>query len=88
MEPLQALGHDLLDPTTAYLLFVLGLYAVLVEVSHPGALVPGDDLHAGGPALARQGQATTKPDHTYTHGRSHPVTVFQTAVADSAGRTG
>ena len=41
MEPLEALGHRLLDPTTAYLLFVLGLFAVLLEVSHPGALVPG-----------------------------------------------
>lgn len=41
MEPLELLAHRMLDPTTAYLLFVLGLYAVLVEVSHPGAIVPG-----------------------------------------------
>jgi membrane-bound serine protease (ClpP class) len=41
MEPLELLVHRLLDPTTAYLLFVLGLYAVFVELSHPGALVPG-----------------------------------------------
>jgi membrane-bound serine protease (ClpP class) len=41
MDPLEAIGHRLLDPTTAYLLFVLGLFAVLVELAHPGALVPG-----------------------------------------------
>jgi len=38
---LEAIGHRLLDPTTAYLLFVLGLFAVLVELAHPGSLVPG-----------------------------------------------
>jgi hypothetical protein len=27
MEPLEAIAHRLLDPTIAYLLFVLGLYA-------------------------------------------------------------
>ena len=41
MEPLEAIAHRLLDPTTAYLLFVLGLFAVLVELAHPGSLVPG-----------------------------------------------
>jgi membrane-bound serine protease (ClpP class) len=41
MDPLEAMGHRLLDPTTAYLLFVLGLFAVLVELAHPGALLPG-----------------------------------------------
>jgi membrane-bound serine protease (ClpP class) len=41
MDPTEAIGHRLLDPTTAYLLFVLGLFAVLVELAHPGALVPG-----------------------------------------------
>ncbi len=41
MEPLDAIAHHLLDPTTAYLLFVLGLFAVLVELAHPGSLVPG-----------------------------------------------
>jgi membrane-bound ClpP family serine protease len=41
MEPLEMAAHRLFDPTTAYLLFVLGLFAVLAEVSHPGALVPG-----------------------------------------------
>jgi membrane-bound serine protease (ClpP class) len=30
-----------MDPTTAYLLFVLGLYAVFVEFAHPGSLLPG-----------------------------------------------
>jgi membrane-bound ClpP family serine protease len=41
MEPLEALAHRLLDPTTAYLLFVLGLYAAFVELAHPGSLLPG-----------------------------------------------
>ncbi|MDQ6674975.1 MAG: hypothetical protein M3069_30275, partial [Chloroflexota bacterium] len=41
MEPLEALAHRLMDPTTAYLLFVLGLYAVFVELAHPGSLLPG-----------------------------------------------
>ncbi len=41
MEPLEALAHRLMDPTTAYLLFVLGLYAAFIELAHPGALVPG-----------------------------------------------
>jgi membrane-bound serine protease (ClpP class) len=41
MDPLEAIWHRLLDPTTAYLLFLVGLYAVFVEVAHPGALVPG-----------------------------------------------
>jgi len=41
MDAAEAIGHRLLDPTTAYLLFVLGLFAVLVELAHPGSLVPG-----------------------------------------------
>jgi membrane-bound ClpP family serine protease len=41
MDRWEALGHRLLDPTTAYVLFVLGLFAVLVELAHPGSLVPG-----------------------------------------------
>jgi membrane-bound serine protease (ClpP class) len=41
MEPLEAIAHRMLDPTIAYLLFVLGLYAVFVEIAHPGAFVPG-----------------------------------------------
>ncbi len=41
MEPWEALAHRLMDPTTAYLLFVLGLYAAFIELAHPGALVPG-----------------------------------------------
>ena len=41
MDPLEAIAHRLLDPTIAYLLFVVGLYAVLVELAHPGSLVPG-----------------------------------------------
>jgi len=41
MDPFEALEHRVLDPTTAYLLFVLGLYAVFAEFVHPGALLPG-----------------------------------------------
>lgn len=41
MQPIEVLPQSLFDPTTAYLLFVLGLFAVFVEVAHPGALVPG-----------------------------------------------
>jgi membrane-bound serine protease (ClpP class) len=41
MDPLEAVAHRLMDPTTAYLLFILGLYAVFVEVAHPGGFVLG-----------------------------------------------
>jgi membrane-bound serine protease (ClpP class) len=41
MDPVEALWHRLLDPTTAYLFLVLGLFAVFVEIAHPGALAPG-----------------------------------------------
>ena len=41
MEPLEALQHRLMDPTIAYLLFVLGLYGVFAEFAHPGSLLPG-----------------------------------------------
>jgi membrane-bound ClpP family serine protease len=37
----EAVWHRVLDPTTAYLFFVLGLYAVFLELAHPGTLVPG-----------------------------------------------
>lgn len=37
----EALWHRVLDPSTAYVFFVLGLYAVFVEIAHPGSLVPG-----------------------------------------------
>lgn len=40
MQPFELLAHRFIDPTTAYLLFVLGLFAVLVEIAHPGSLVP------------------------------------------------
>ncbi len=33
--------RGLSDPTVAYLLFVIGSYAILVELAHPGAVVPG-----------------------------------------------
>ncbi|MBV9892685.1 MAG: zf-HC2 domain-containing protein [Chloroflexi bacterium] len=41
MDLQEALWHRLLDPTTAYVLLLLGLYAVLGEISHPGTLFPG-----------------------------------------------
>jgi membrane-bound ClpP family serine protease len=41
MEPLEAVWHWLLDPSIAYLLFTIGLYALFVEIAHPGAIVPG-----------------------------------------------
>jgi membrane-bound serine protease (ClpP class) len=37
----ELLAHRLFDPTVAYLLFVLGLFAVLLELAHPGGLVLG-----------------------------------------------
>jgi membrane-bound ClpP family serine protease len=40
MDTTDGLWHRLLDPTTAYLFFVLGLFAVFVEIAHPGALAP------------------------------------------------
>jgi membrane-bound ClpP family serine protease len=41
MAPFEALAHRLMDPTTAYLLFIVGLFAALVELAHPGGLLPG-----------------------------------------------
>jgi membrane-bound serine protease (ClpP class) len=41
MAPLEALQHRLMDPTIAYLLFVLGLFGVFAEFAHPGSLLPG-----------------------------------------------
>ena len=37
----ESLWHRLLDPTTAYLLLILGLCALCLELAHPGTLVPG-----------------------------------------------
>jgi membrane-bound serine protease (ClpP class) len=41
ITPAELLTRGLFDPTVAYLLFVIGLYALLVELAHPGAVVPG-----------------------------------------------
>jgi membrane-bound serine protease (ClpP class) len=41
MTPAELVARGLSDPTVAYLLFVIGLSAVLVELAHPGAVVPG-----------------------------------------------
>jgi membrane-bound ClpP family serine protease len=41
MEFWELLAHRLLDPSVAYLLFVLGLFAVLLELTQPGGFVLG-----------------------------------------------
>jgi membrane-bound serine protease (ClpP class) len=41
LTPAELVTRGAFDPTVAYLLFVIGLYAVLVELAHPGAVVPG-----------------------------------------------
>src|SRR5579859_4762823 len=41
MQPIDVSTQGLFDPTTVYLLFVLGVFAVFVELAHPGAVVPG-----------------------------------------------
>jgi membrane-bound serine protease (ClpP class) len=41
MTILDQLGQALADPTLAYILMTLGVYALIYEVTHPGAIVPG-----------------------------------------------
>jgi membrane-bound serine protease (ClpP class) len=41
ITPAELLTLGLFDPTVAYLLLVIGLYALVVELAHPGAIVPG-----------------------------------------------
>jgi membrane-bound serine protease (ClpP class) len=36
----QLVSQRLVDPTTAYVFFVIGLYALFVEIAHPGARIP------------------------------------------------
>lgn len=41
MSPAVAAHPALADPTLAYILLALGVYALIYEVSHPGAIAPG-----------------------------------------------
>jgi len=41
MQPLELVLQKLFDPNIAYLLLTIGFYALLIELFHPGALVPG-----------------------------------------------
>jgi membrane protein implicated in regulation of membrane protease activity len=36
----QAVSQRLVDPTSAYVFFIIGLYALFVEIAHPGARIP------------------------------------------------
>jgi membrane-bound serine protease (ClpP class) len=40
-QALELIADKIFDPTIAYLLMTFGFFAVLVELFHPGALVPG-----------------------------------------------
>jgi len=39
--PIELLAQKVFDPTIAYLLMTIGFFAVLIELFHPGALLPG-----------------------------------------------
>jgi membrane-bound serine protease (ClpP class) len=41
MGPVELLAHRVFDPNVAYLLLTIGFFAILVELLHPGALLPG-----------------------------------------------
>ena len=41
MQPVELLLQKLFDPNVAYLLLTIGFYALLIELFHPGALLPG-----------------------------------------------
>jgi membrane-bound serine protease (ClpP class) len=41
MQPVELVLQKLFDPNIAYLLLTIGFYALLIELFHPGALVPG-----------------------------------------------
>lgn len=41
MHPVEQIVQRLVDPTIAYLLLTVGFWAILIELFHPGALVPG-----------------------------------------------
>jgi membrane-bound serine protease (ClpP class) len=40
MEPLERIAQKIFDPNIAYLLMTIGFFAILIELFHPGALVP------------------------------------------------
>jgi len=39
--PVELVAQKVFDPTIAYLLMTIGFFAVLIELFHPGALLPG-----------------------------------------------
>lgn len=39
--PLELVAEKIFDPTIAYLLMTIGFFAILIELFHPGALLPG-----------------------------------------------
>src|SRR5205823_12701826 len=39
--PVELVAQKAFDPNVAYLLMTIGFFAVLIELFHPGALVPG-----------------------------------------------
>jgi len=41
MNPIEQLLHVITDPNLAYLLLVLGMWALIIEFQEPGVLVPG-----------------------------------------------
>lgn len=41
MTPFESFLHTLVNPDIAYVLWIVGLLAVLIELYHPGALLPG-----------------------------------------------
>jgi membrane-bound serine protease (ClpP class) len=40
-DPLELVAEKAFDPDVAYLLMTIGIFAILIELFHPGALVPG-----------------------------------------------
>lgn len=40
-QALELIGDKVFDPTIAYLLMTIGFFAILIELFHPGALLPG-----------------------------------------------
>ena len=40
-QPVKLIGQAVFDPNIAYLLMTIGFFAILIELFHPGALVPG-----------------------------------------------
>ena len=41
MNPFESLLHTLVDPTIAYLLLTIGIWALIAEFNNPGAILPG-----------------------------------------------